>query len=213
MIELVGACRDALGPDVRMMVDVAYSWSDWKEALRVIRKLEPFDIFFLETPLPSDDLNGYRRLSDATDMRIAAGEWLTTRFEFEDLMDRGGIDVAQPDIGRVGGFSEAMRVARMALDRGKLVVPHCWKTGIGCAATAHFAVATSNCAFIEYLPPHVAESALRRELVHEELSLKNGRLDLPQKPGLGIELNRTAFRRFEEYSRSFWEEPRATSQL
>ena len=206
IVELVGACRDALGPNMQMMVDVAYSWSDWKEALRVIRRIEQFDIFFLETPLPSDDLDGYRRLSDATDMRIAAGEWLTTRFEFQDLMDRGQIDVVQPDIGRVGGFSEAMRVARMALDRGKLVVPHCWKTGIGCAATAHFAAAAANCALIEYLPPHVAASSLRRELVHEELFLKNGRLDLPQKPGIGVELNMPSFRRFEQYGRTFWEQ-------
>jgi L-alanine-DL-glutamate epimerase-like enolase superfamily enzyme len=68
-------------------------------------------------------------------------------------MDRGRIDVAQPDIGRVGGITEAMRVAQMAQDRGKLIVPHCWKTGIGAAATAHFAAATSNCRFIEFLPP------------------------------------------------------------
>src|SRR5579863_4015762 len=101
-----------------MMVDVAYAWSDWKEALRITRRIEPFDIFFLETPLPSDDLDGYARLADASSIRIAAGEWLQTRFEFMDLMDRGHIDVAQPDIGRVGGITEAMRVASIAADRG-----------------------------------------------------------------------------------------------
>jgi L-alanine-DL-glutamate epimerase-like enolase superfamily enzyme len=205
IVELVGLCREAVGPEMTMMVDVAYAWSDWKEALRVMRRIEPFDIFFLETPLPSDDLEGYARLANATSIRIAAGEWLTTRFEFAELMDRGNIDVAQPDIGRVGGITEAIRVAQMAQDRGKLIVPHCWKTGIGAAATAHFAAATSNCRFIEFLPPSVAESALRRDLVQEELRIGDGKLDLPRRPGLGIELNAAAVLRFAKGAEDYAE--------
>jgi L-alanine-DL-glutamate epimerase-like enolase superfamily enzyme len=128
-------------------------------------------------------------LADATSIRIAAGEWLNTRFEFADLMDRGHVDVAQVDVGRIGGLTEAMRVVDMALDRGKTIVPHCWKTGISVAATAHLAVSSPNCRFIEFLPPFAAESALRRDLVLEELRIENGMLALPSKPGLGIELN------------------------
>jgi L-alanine-DL-glutamate epimerase-like enolase superfamily enzyme len=120
-------------------------------------------------------------------------------------MDRGNIDVAQPDIGRVGGITEANRVAQMAQDRGKLIVPHCWKTGIGAAATAHFAAATSNCRFIEFLPPSVAESALRRDLVQEELRIADGKLDLPRRPGLGIELNAAAVLRFAKGAEDYAE--------
>lgn len=203
IVEVVAACRETVGPEMTMMVDVAYAWSDWKEALRVLRQLEPYDLFFLETPLPSDDLDGYARLSDATSIRIAAGEWLTTRFEFADLMDRGRVDVAQPDVGRVGGLTEAMRVVEMALDRGKVIVPHCWKTGVGVAATAHLAAASPNCRFIEFLPPSVAESTLRRELVEEELKLVNGTLRLPEQPGLGIRLNQTAVQRFARSAEIF----------
>ncbi len=203
IVDLIAACRETVGPNMIMMVDVAYTWTDWKEALRVLRRLEKYDLFFLETPLPSDDLDGYARLSDATDIRIAAGEWLTTRFEFADLMDRGKIDVAQPDIGRVGGITEAMRVVEMAIDRGKVIVPHCWKTGIGVAATAQVAAASPNCRFIEFLPPSVADSRLRRELVLEELQLVNGKLALPQRPGLGIQLNRSAVARFAENAVKF----------
>ena len=198
IVEIVAACRETVGPDMTMMVDVAYAWSNWKDALRTIRQLEKYDVFFVETPLRSDDLDGYARLADATSVQIAAGEWLNGRFEFLDLMDRGHVDVAQPDVGRVGGLTEAMRVAGLALDRGKTIVPHCWKSGIGVAATAHLAAASSNCRFIEFLPPSVAESALRRELVVEELQIEGGKLALPQKPGLGIELNLDAVRRFEK---------------
>lgn len=192
IVELVAACRAAAGPEITLMLDVAYCWADWKEALGVIRRLEKYDLFFVETPLLSDDLDGYARLSEATDVRIAAGEWLQTRFEFADLMDRGRVDVIQPDIGRVGGITEATRVVQMAFDRGKLVVPHCWKTGVGIAATAHVATVSANCPYIEFLPAAVAYSRLRRELVVEELAIQAGEIALPRRPGLGIELNRKA---------------------
>lgn len=201
--ELVAACRETIGSEMRMMVDVAYAWNDWKEALRVLRRLEKYDVYFVETPLPSDDLDGYAHLADATDIRISAGEWLQTRFEFADLMDRGHVDVVQPDIGRVGGFTEAMRVVQLTLDRGKIVVPHCWKTGIEVAATAHVAAAAPYCRFIEFQPAAVAESRLRRELVTEELKIENGKVALPRRPGLGVELNPAAVANFsadaEEY--------------
>ena len=116
-------------------------------------------------------------------------------------MDRGLIDVAQPDVGRVGGLTEARRVCDLAAERGRLVVPHGWKTGITIAATAHLAAVTPHMPFFEFVPQSVAESALRRELVVDELELVDGLLALPQKPGLGVELNREALERFEEAAR------------
>jgi L-alanine-DL-glutamate epimerase-like enolase superfamily enzyme len=75
-------------------------------------------------------------------------------------------------------------------------VPHCWKTGIGIAASAHMAAAIPHCPFIEFLPAELCDSALRRELVEDELKLEEGTLPLPVKPGLGIELNKDALKRF-----------------
>ncbi len=196
IVELVGACRDVIGSKMTMMVDVGYCWSDWKEALQVMRRLERSDLFFLETPLQPDDLEGYARLAAASEIRIAAGELLQTRFEFAELMDRGQVDVVQPDVGRVGGITEALRVAELARARGKLVVPHCWKSGIGIAATAQVAAVSPNCPFIEFLPAAVSESSLRRELVADELRLVAGQLELPQRPGLGVELNESALAKF-----------------
>ena len=194
--DVVGAVREAVGGGTTLMIDVAYAWRDYKDALSVLRRLEQYDPFFVETPLPSDDLDGYARLADATGIRIAAGEWLTSRYEFFDLIDRGRIDVAQPDVGRVGGLTEARRVVEYAEDRGRLVVPHCWKTGIGIAASAHLCVTAAGAPFFEFLPASLAESALRRELVAEEFPLVDGRIPLPHKPGLGIELNEEALVRY-----------------
>ena len=178
------------------MVDVAYAWNDTKRALGVLKELEPFDLFFLETPLDIDDLDGHAFLTDHSSIRIAAGEWQNTHFEFIDLADRAKLDVLQPDIGRVGGFTEAMKVCQLAADRGRLIVPHCWKSGIGIAASAHLAFATPHCPFIEFLPPELCESQLRRELLDVEMNVKDGRLLPPTRPGLGVELNRDALERF-----------------
>jgi L-alanine-DL-glutamate epimerase-like enolase superfamily enzyme len=104
-------------------------------------------LFFVETPLHTDDLDGLARLADATSTPVAAGELLQTRHEFRELMSRGRCDVIQPDLGRVGGLTEAVRCASMAADRGLYCVPHAWKTGLTVAATRHFAAATPNCPY------------------------------------------------------------------
>jgi len=193
---IVAECRAAVGDAMTLMVDVAYAWDDARTALRVIKQLEPFDLFFLETPINIDDLDGYAFIADHSPIRIAAGEWQNTHWEFIDLARRGRLDVLQPDIGRVGGFTEARKVAQLAADHGRLIVPHCWKTGIGIAASAHLGFATACCPYIEYLPAHLSESVLRDELVADELAMVDGEIPPPQKPGLGIELNRDALARY-----------------
>jgi L-alanine-DL-glutamate epimerase-like enolase superfamily enzyme len=193
---IVRACRQAIGRGMTVMVDVAYCWPDWKAALRAIEMFADEDIYFVETPLPSDDLEGYARLAAACDVRIAAGEWLNTRFEFLEYIERDGLDVVQPDVGRVGGLTEARRVANIARDRGLVVVPHCWKSAIGIAASVHLAAISPSCAFVEYLPAALAESRLRRDLVLDEPALVDGRLPLPDRPGLGVTLNEAALVEF-----------------
>ena len=136
VVEIVAECRRAVGRDFVLMVDVAYAWPDARTALGVIERLAPFDLFFIETPIDIDDLDGYALLHERSPVRIAAGEWQNTRFEFLDLADRGQLDVLQPDVGRVGGFTEALQVCQIAADRNRLIVPHCWKSGIGIAASA-----------------------------------------------------------------------------
>ena len=198
MIETIAAVRRAVGADFTIMVDVAYAWRTVERALEVIESWADLDVFFVETPLWADDLEGYAELARRSPTRIAAGEWLATRFEFIDLMDRGGVQVAQPDVGRVGGLTEARRVCDLAAERDRLIVPHGWKTGITVAATAHLAAVTPHMPFFEYVPQQVAESRLRRELVTDELVLIDGELALPARAGLGVELNRDVLDEFEQ---------------
>jgi L-alanine-DL-glutamate epimerase-like enolase superfamily enzyme len=150
------------------------------------------DIYFIETPLPSDDIEGYAKLVKESPMRVAAGEWLNSRFEFRELMDRDALDVVQPDVGRVGGLTEARRVAMAARDKGLAVVPHCWKSAIGIAASAHLAAVSPTCTYIEFLPRELADSSLRKDLCSVELPVVNGQIPLPTTPGLGVTINEDA---------------------
>jgi len=189
IVEMVAACREAVGSDFVMMVDVAYCWQDAQEALEVLHQLAPYDLFFVETPIDIDDLAGYAFLAEHSPVPIAAGEWQNTHWEFLDLADRGKLKVLQPDVGRVGGFTEMLKVTELAEQRNLLIVPHCWKSGIGIAASAHVAAATACCPYIEFLPDSLCDSVLRKELVVDELKMSRGVIELPTKPGLGIELN------------------------
>lgn len=135
-------------------------------------------------------------LHNHSPIRIASGELNNGRFEFLELLDRGKVDVAQPDVGRVGGFTEARRVCEMAADRGRQIVPHCWKSGIGIAASAHLSAANPHSPYIEFLPGSLSESALRRELVVDEMEMIDGEIPIPQKPGLGVEIDRAALKEY-----------------
>jgi L-alanine-DL-glutamate epimerase-like enolase superfamily enzyme len=191
----------AIGGDAALLVDVQYAFPDADTALGVLADWREFDLFFVETPLWPDDLDGYRRLATEQPIPIAGGEWLTTRFEHLDLMERGRIQVVQPDIGRVGGLTEARRVAELAAERGVRVVPHLWKTGISIAAAANLAAVSPSCDYIEFLPAELSESPMRKDLTRDELRMVDGVIPLPTKPGLGIELNRDAVKRYAAEAR------------
>ncbi|MBX8633339.1 MAG: mandelate racemase/muconate lactonizing enzyme family protein [Thermoplasmata archaeon] len=181
--------REVAGRGIDLMLDAYYCWPDFRTASSAIRDLEQFDPYFVETPLPVDDLEGLQRLSLASRTRIASGELLTTIHEFVELIDRGKVDVAQPDIGRVGGLSEARRIADYARLKGVSVIPHCWKTGISTAASLHFCLATANCPYFESLVKELAPSYLRSRLLKKDHEPVDGKIMPPGEPGLGIELD------------------------
>ena len=187
--DVVAAVREAIGPEITLMVDVQYLWRDADTSYATVRDWDKYDIYFLETPIWPDFLDEHARLASRVTFPIASGEWLSTRWEFVDLIERGGIGVVQPDVGRVGGIIEAKAVCEMAAERGLPVVPHCWKTGISLSATAHLAFVTPGIRFIEYLPPQLCIEKLRRELAVEDLVFENGEILPPTKPGLGVDIN------------------------
>jgi len=185
-VELVRQGRKGLGDDADLLIDAGLVW-DAKTALQRARAFEEFNIFWLEEPLRPDDYEGYRKLAEATSVRIAAGEEESNRLSFLDLMDRGKIDVVQIDLTRVGGFTEAMKIASLAYDRGLVVANHGFTTYINVTAALHFLNSIPNALIVEF----VAEEGtnLRERITRQRLRAQDGYLAIPDAPGLGIDLD------------------------
>lgn len=188
-VELVQAAREAIGDGRDLMIDVQYIWNDYTRALSSIKAIEPFNVYFVEAPLPPDSLEAYAMLADSVDTRIACGDGgFTTRFEFKELIDKGKVDVVQPSAVRTGGITEILRIASMAYEKGKLCIPHSYAWMIGVAAEIHLAAVVPNMPYIEMPSPH-PYSPLISELLEPTLIPKNGYIEVPKKPGLGFKLN------------------------
>jgi L-alanine-DL-glutamate epimerase-like enolase superfamily enzyme len=191
--ELVAAVRRGAGEGVDIMLDIGFGWRDAEHAIAMTRRLARYRPRWIEEPLPPDDVEGYARLADAVDVPIAAGEENTTRFEFAELIERGHLDVLQPDISRCGGLTEARRIAAMAHARGRACVPHAWSTGIISAASLHLLATLPVAPYLEYC---IRPNPLNTGLVRNPVVVENGWAAVPQAPGLGITLDEAELERF-----------------
>jgi len=122
-VERVGAVRDIVGPEVRLMVDANQRWN-LPGARRAVAALSRFDLHWVEEPLPTDDVEGYVRLRETVDVPIALGENVYTTYQFRDLLSRGACDIVQPNVVRVGGITPFLRIAELAATFDVPVAPH-----------------------------------------------------------------------------------------
>jgi L-rhamnonate dehydratase len=183
---LVTQARKGLGDDVDLLIDAGLAW-DAKTAIQRVRAFAESNIFWLEEPLQPDDYEGYRKLSEATPVRIAAGEEESNRLSYLDLMDRGRIDVVQVDLTRCGGFTEGMKIASLAADRALPVANHGFTTYINVVAALHWLNSVPNALICEFVAE--TDTTLRDRITRQRICSKDGYLEIPNEPGLGIDLN------------------------
>ncbi|MFN7920892.1 MAG: mandelate racemase/muconate lactonizing enzyme family protein [Bryobacteraceae bacterium] len=188
-IALVREGRKGLGDDADLLIDAGLVW-DAKTAIQRARAFADYRIFWLEEPLRPDDYDGYRKLSESTHLRIAAGEEESSRSTYVDLMDRGKVDVVQVDLTRCGGFTEAMKIAALAWDRALPVANHGFTTYVNVMAALHWLNSIPNALICEFVAEE--ETNLREMITKQKIRAKDGYLDVPQEPGLGIELDEKA---------------------
>ena len=193
-VRLAAAARAAAdGADV--LIDAGHGYgADAATAIRVARQLEELGVYWLEEPFLPDELDAYAELADAVEIRVAAGEGDATRWGFRELIERGHVDVAQPDVTRCGGISELLRIGELARARGVETVPHAWKSGIIKAASLHLNAVLPDATFQEYC---VAETPINTELTVQRLPLEaDGCVAVPAGPGLGVDLDPDVVERF-----------------
>src|SRR5271170_1061760 len=192
-IARVAAVRRALGPQAKLMVDVNCAWSP-AMAIEMGRAMEPYRLYWIEEPVATDDIEGSAAVAAALATPIAGYETELGLYGFRELIGRGAVDIVQPDLAWSGGFSECRRIAAYAQAHHRMVAPHAFASAVNLVAALHFVAAVPNGLVLEW---DQNPNAIRDELLKEPLRLESdGTVKLPERPGLGIELDRAAVERF-----------------
>ena len=197
MRPIVRAAREAVGAESLLMVDAGASDAFWpqgyKWAVRTADMLEEYGVSWFEEALTPDSLEEFQALRAASSVPIAGGEVLTRRQSFQPWLEGRAFDIVQPDVTKCGGLSEQRRIAWVAREHGVRFIPHGWNTAVGLASDLQVASAFADTDLVEYL----TGSAFIDELVSEPWRLDiDGMLEIPARPGLGIELRRDALAEF-----------------
>jgi L-alanine-DL-glutamate epimerase-like enolase superfamily enzyme len=178
----VRAARQALGPQVEIMVD-AHGTYNVPEAKRFCRELEEAGLRWFEEPISADNRRGTAEVRAATSIPISAGESEFTRFDFRDLIEVAAVDILQPDLAICGGISEGRRIAALADAYQLELAPHCWGSAFSFMAGVSLAFASPAATIIEF---SLGANPLLFELVEEPIAAVDGQIAVPTRPGLGV---------------------------
>jgi len=193
-LDTVREMRKLVGDGFGILVDVNNAYLP-HTAIKMARKLEEFDVWHFEEPIPAYDYAGIAALAEAVDIPIAAGEQEYQRWQFRDLITIGKVDILQPDVIKCGGITEFKKIAALAQTYDKPITVHNTQPTIGTLAHLHLWVSTPNCIYPqEYnIEPH----PLRDDtpIWKEPVLVHNGHMQVPDKPGLGVELDEDVLNR------------------
>jgi galactonate dehydratase len=182
--------RRAVGEDVDIALDPHAQIFEPIRAQELAEVVKPFRPLFYEEPLRPENVAAMGRLRQKVDIPVATGEMLVTKYQFRDVIAAGAADILQPDLLLCGGLLEAKKIAAMAEAEYLTVAPHNPMGPVSTAVSAHFAISTGNFLILEYVPDSEGPS---RDLIHKPFKYSGGWLEVPDAPGLGIELNEKAF--------------------
>jgi L-alanine-DL-glutamate epimerase-like enolase superfamily enzyme len=185
----MAAARDAIGPDVILMLDANNAWSDLPTALRFMRVYEDYDPYWIEEPFSPDDIDNHARLAASTPVPVATGEIEVGRWRFKELLDKEAAAILQTDAAVCGGISEFRRIAATAASYGVTLCPH-WFHDLH----AHLVASTPNARYVEFFPDDKVLNF--RRLVDRQLTFEDGDIILPQEPGLGFGFDAAAVKKY-----------------
>ena len=191
-VQRVRAAREALGPEVGLMCDAHGTYSV-TEAKQFCRQVEDLNLTWFEEPVTADDKRGMAEVRATTSVPIAAGESEFNRYDFRDLAELHAVDIFQPDLAICGGISEAMRIGAIASAFNLRLAPHLWTGATAFAAGMHVAAASPAGFILEY---SLGANPLLHDLVHEDFPVRDGYVDIPDRPGLGITVDEAFVERY-----------------
>jgi len=183
--ERLRVVREAIGPDINLMLDANNAWADLPTAMRYIERFEKYSPYWIEEPFLPDDIDSHAALARRTSIMVATGEIEAGRWRFKEILDKGAAAILQTDSIVCGGISEFRKIAATAASYGVPVAPHAWHD-----IHVHLAASTVNAIYVEFMPDdHIVNF---RRLIDVQIEAKDGHLLLPDRPGLGFEFDPAA---------------------
>ncbi|MGZ5091856.1 MAG: mandelate racemase/muconate lactonizing enzyme family protein [Burkholderiales bacterium] len=195
--ERIAAAREAIGPDIHLMLDANNAWNDVPTALMYMKRYEPYDPYWMEEPFGPDDIDGHAKLAELTPVVIATGEIGYGRWYHKELLDKRGAEILQTDAVVCGGVTEWKRIAATAASYGVTMCPH-WFHDVH----VHLVAATPNARYVEFFPDDQVLNF--RRLIDTQLQHEAGNLLLPKTPGLGFDFDAQAVRKYAVNQQQAW---------
>jgi galactonate dehydratase len=192
MVDAVAFVRDFFPKTVDIAVDL-HAGGDLGSGKRLAKKLEPFDLMWLEEPVPPENIDAMRDIRESTSTPICCGENLFLRFGFRELLEKRAVDIIMPDLQKVGGLLEGRKIADMAHTYYIPFAPHNVTSPIGTMASAHVCAAVPNFLVMEW--HWIDNLPLWKSWVKEGEIIEKGFIAIPERPGIGVEMDEAAARK------------------
>ncbi len=185
--------REAVGPDVGLGVDVHAQFFQVSRAIRLAKEIEPVNPMWMEESIRPENAKAMAKLAQHVDIPLAGGEANYTKYEFQEILALGALDIVQPDLCLVGGLLGGKKIAALAEAHYVSVAPHNPSGPLATAIAVHFAASTPNFSILEGTPD---DGKVRKDILKSPLKVVKGHIELPTAPGFGVELNEEAFKHF-----------------
>ena len=195
MYDQIAAAREAVGPNTDILVDM-HGRYDAVTAQAVAKRLEPLNLLWLEEPVPADNVDAYKLITEATTTPIAAGENFYLAYGFRRILETGGLDIVMPDLQKCGGLGEGQRIANLANLYYTPFAPHMVASFLGCMASCHVCAAVPNFLILEW-QSYFHTDPMFKEIVHYDGDwVTNSFIKVSEKPGIGVEINEEAMKKY-----------------
>ena len=204
MYEQIAAAREAVGPKIDILVDM-HGRYDAVTGHAVAKKLEPLNLLWLEEPIPAENIEAYKLISESTTTPIAVGENQYLAYGFRRMLEIGAVDIVMPDLQKTGGLGEGQRIANLANLYYTPFAPHMVASFLGAMASCHVCASVPNFLILEW-QSYFHTDPMFKEIVHYDGEwVKDSFITLSEKPGIGVEINEEAMKKYATPNVPFFE--------
>lgn len=204
MYDQIAAAREAVGPNTDILVDM-HGRYDAVTAQAVSKRLEPLNLLWLEEPIPAENAEAYKLITESTSTPIAAGENHYLAHGFRRLLEMGAVDIVMPDLQKAGGLGEGQRIANLANLYYTPFAPHMVASFLGAMASCHVCASVPNFLILEWQSYFHTDPMFKEIVKYDGEWVKNSFITLSEKPGIGVEINEEAMKKYATPGMPFFE--------